>query len=284
MSVIKELYDGQVLLRFSEGTHRYDVSVDGGKTWDIKQGVTTTLGKVLAKPALLLWPLNEAMKSLGAKMVCTDQEKQIWEWTLDSEVVVNTIKIQAAATAHRKKSDTGKSTGHETHALIENYLRSIGGLQEGAMTAEFSPQSLKAFNAFQKWYESQTSISIIEVERILFSRKYDIAGTTDAILKIDGKTVLTDWKTTNASRDAPLGIYSEAYLQLGAYAQAYIEETGLKLDDLAIGNASKTGEFNIIYASELGLSVEDCIKAWLRVLGTFRFLQPLAKQLKEKKE
>lgn len=123
MSKIVEMYGGDVLLRFQEGNHRYDVSVDGGKVWDIKKGVTTVLGVVLNKPALMLWPLNEAMKSLGAKMVCTDQETQKWEWVLDGEVVVNTIKIQAAATAHRRKSDKGKDSGHAVHSLVEEFLR-----------------------------------------------------------------------------------------------------------------------------------------------------------------
>lgn len=177
-----------------------------------------------------------------------------------------------------------------------------------------SPEVQKSFNAFVKWYRSLPNVKPLGVEQIVFSRKYDVAGTFDCLLEIDGKVVLCDLKTTNISRDAPLGVYPEMYLQLGAYAQAYIEERGprvyldgvevkvepggiieykgkhpvvtphILIDDLAIINAGKTGNLNVVYASELGLSVEDCIKAWLRVLGTFRFLQPLAKQIKERKE
>lgn len=123
MSDLRRLYNGQVLLRFESSSHRYTVSTDGGTFWDTKTGVTTILSAVLNKPALLLWPLNEAMKSLGARMICTDQEKQIWEWVIDGEVVINTIKIQAAATAHRKRSDKGKGSGHAVHSLVEEFLR-----------------------------------------------------------------------------------------------------------------------------------------------------------------
>jgi hypothetical protein len=312
MSDIKTLYGGDVQLKFSEGNHRYTVSTDGGKVWDIKKGVTTILGATLNKPALMLWPLNEAMKSLGARMVCTDQEKQIWEWTLDNDIVVNTIKIQAAATAHRKRSDKGKDVGHLAHSLVEDYLNAQLNSTSAGNTLTDDKQALAAFRAFKGWFEA-TQPKVLGVEQIVFSRENDVAGTFDCLLEIDGKVVLGDLKTTNASRDAPQGVYPEMFLQLGAYAQAYLEEkravftyeaegtkwdwqgfasytsttradkkAGAILDDLAIINAGKTGDLNVVYASELGLSVQDCIDAWLRVLNTYKFLQPLSKQIKER--
>ena len=142
----------------------------------------------------------------------------------------------------------------------------------------------KSFNAFVKWYRQQSSIKPLGVEQIVYSKKHDVAGTFDCLLEIDGKTVLCDLKTTNPSRDAPLGVYPEMFLQLGAYAQMYKEESGKEPHDLAIINASKTGELNVVYASELGLSVQDCIDAWVRVLDTWKFLRPLSRKLKERKK
>ena len=56
--------------------------------------------------------------------------------------------------------------------------------------------------------------------------------------------ILGDIKTTNASRQAPLGVYPEMFLQLGAYANAHLEEFPLEeIDDLAIIRVGKDVDF-----------------------------------------
>lgn len=119
------LYDGNVKIAFSEQGHKYQVSERDGDSWTNPRkvvGVSTILN-TLNKPALLLWPQREALKSLGAKLVCVDQARQKFEWRLDGEKVILQEDIITASKAHLVKSDAGKDTGKIVHSLIEAFLR-----------------------------------------------------------------------------------------------------------------------------------------------------------------
>jgi hypothetical protein len=148
-----------------------------------------------------------------------------------------------------------------------------------------SPQANKAFTAFKEWYTSQPKIKPLSVEQICYSKHFDFAGTWDGMFEIDGKVILYDLKTTNASRTAPLGIYPEMFLQLGGYSFAHREEFPLEnIDDLMIVRIGKDGILNTLKASEIGLSVEDCENRFIDLLKIYKFMTPLAKQLTALKE
>lgn len=278
MNDITALYNDEVLVKFNERSHRYDVSVDGGTTWAGKPGVTGTLN-TLAKEGLMLWPMNMALSHIKTNLKdLKDLENCLAE----------------AAKAHTRKSDKGKDVGHEAHAMVEQFLRSKMTGEEPHYV-QSSPEAHKAFVAFQSWYDGQEDIKVLGVEKVVYSQSGDYCGTFDCLLKIDGKIVLCDLKTTNPSRDAPLGIYPEYFLQLGAYCLAHVEDqlygtdtpTEEELDaqvaDLMIINCSKQGKVSTLRASELGLSVGECIGQFLNVVSLTRFLTPLKKVIKERK-
>lgn len=73
---------------------------------------------------------------------------------------------------------------------------------------------LIAFREFWLDYKPE----IIATERVCYSLKGGFAGTIDAILKIDGKITVVDWKTSSA-------IYPTYLMQVAAYMMAE-EETG----------------------------------------------------------
>lgn len=268
MSSTTQLYNGTVTIHFNEKSRNRYVVAETGKS---PVGVTTVLS-TLNKPALMLWPLNEASKILSDSV----------------GKVLTQDKLDEAKKAYLVKGDKGKDTGTEIHAMIESYLR-------GDSIVSGSPEAMLAFSAFENWWKPQ-DIKALSVERVVYSKEHNFAGTCDAILRINGETVLCDWKSTNASRSAPRGIYAEYFLQLGAYNLAYREEKATRVDfdpnknyhqdyptDLMVIRVGKDGIINTLRASEMGLSIRDCENGFLQVLKTYQMITPLAKSIGEMK-
>lgn len=95
--------------------------------------------------------------------------------------------------------------------------------------------------AFQKFWEMYKP-SLIAYERVCYSEKYNYAGTSDAIVVLDGKITLLDWKTSSK-------IWPTYGMQVAAYASAelfkgdyQIQQTGV----LRLGTNHKVGfEFKL---------------------------------------
>jgi hypothetical protein len=135
----------------------------------------------------------------------------------------------------------------------------------------------KAYNRFVLWWET-TNPLLYAAEDVLYSKKHHIPGTYDADLGIPieqhpvpemfkGKTHVrctTDWKTSNASVSkeaaAPEGVYYTYFLQDAIYEIARREMGMPPADDLLVVSARKDGEFTPLFASELGLTVDECLE------------------------
>src|SRR5262249_34092704 len=152
----------------------------------------------------------------------------------------------------------------------------------------YSPEAKNAFGSFAKWFYEEKP-EVIRVEEVIYSRTYGFAGTYDCMLNIRGKTMIADLKTTNASRQAPDGVYAENFLQLGGYALAHEEqrvyEEGnggsklLPIEGLAVLSAKKDGKFDIITNEDIGVSVDDCKVMFARVAALHGFLAHVTKNL-----
>lgn len=254
------IYGGKHTGTFSAGSHRY--KLDGG----YKKGVTTILSATLAKPSLMLWPLEECLKSIGG-------EKIDGTWTLKADVLLEKGSyLDVHAKAHILKRDKGGDIGTEVHAAIEAFLTHTE-------VPELSYEARLAYRGFLEWAK-QHEIKTVAIERVIFSEMYDYAGTFDALLEIDGKLVLCDWKTSNPSRDAPQGIYADSFVQLGMYAQGWFEEWGNddklgNLDDVMILSVKKDGKVDAGYASQYGFTVADCIGMAHNAVGLYSALEKL---------
>lgn len=244
--MLTTIYNGRFTIDFKEKSHRYYVDKK------LKQGVTTTINRVVAKGGLMLWPLDEAME------------------LLESRLPVITLKdLEDARQAHIKKRDKGADTGTIVHAMAERLLKgeTISPIEIDQNPAEVA----MALNAFSAWM-GELKPDTIATEQVVYSESDDYAGTFDSILKIGGKTYLCDLKTTNASREAPQGVYAEHFAQLGGYAKAYNEQRDyelanggtdlVELDDLMIISCKKTGLVHTKRASDMDLSIQDCINMW----------------------
>jgi hypothetical protein len=264
------LYNGKYSVKFQSKAHRY--YIDGQP----KIGVTTILGKVLAKPQLMLWPLNMAIAYMREHIDYTETYTG-----RDIELL-----LESAYKAHSVRRDKGSDTGSIVHDLAEKRLQ--GHTFTIKEIADLPSEVALALGAFEG-FMSKAKPKTIATEQIVYSPTLGYAGTYDSILEIDGKIYLVDLKTTNAGRSAPAGVYPENFLQLGAYAYAYEEQrlyekgigvTKLKeLDDLMIISAKKDGKLHTKTASELGLSLLDCIVAWEHVVSVYYMLNGLDQKL-----
>lgn len=228
------------------------------------KGVTTILGATLSKD-LMSWAVSCMVEYLTAKLP-----------------VVTAADLKEGSLEYTRRRDSGASTGTDAHALVEQFLKG-----EPVQSAQ-SQEAHNAYRAFVDWFQ-KVKPEIVNVEEVIYSAKYDYAGTYDAMMKIDGKVYLTDLKTTNASRKAPNGVYAEYFIQLGAYAAAHEEQRQFeeanggsklpKIDGLAVISAKKNGKLDVVTNEDMDLSVQECGELFQQIVRINRFLTSTTKLL-----
>jgi len=258
-----KLYNNEVTILFNDGSHRY--SVNG----DFKAGVTTILGTI-NKPLLMGWAAAMAAQDFKESVARALAEGA----QLNDKWLKKTA--EASKIAYTKRSDKAKDLGHVVHSLIESYL-----LTSTRPLAPTAHAQLLVDN-FINWWRT-AGYEVLGVEKIVYSRQYDYCGTYDIKLRhtATGRIVLVDNKTTKRSYTAQAGIYLEYPAQLGAYALADEEESGVTVDDLMIINPDKEyGDIQVVLMSQLGISVEQCKQSFLEVYAVYKALQPISFKLK----
>ena len=91
---------------------------------------------------------------------------------------------------------------------------------------------------------------------------------------MNGKRCIGDWKSTNRSAMNRDGISAEYFLQTGGLAQAEYERTGEWVEDIFIANFDKKGgEPRVVWASDFGVSPQDCARAYLSCFNTYHTLK-----------
>lgn len=137
-------------------------------------------------------------------------------WLDDAEVPsVTTVLAGAGLVDWTYCNEWARERGSLVHKAIHIELTS--GLDWASVDELFHPYISAALAALQDM-RCETKVS----EGRVFSRLYGYAGTLDWIGIVDGKLSLFDWKT---------GPTVPAYaLQTAAYADAYAEETGQRVE------------------------------------------------------
>ena len=287
----------------------YDLPVTDPKAWGkstLIKGVTTIMGDVLEKKGLMTWPMNMALTELfGFYDFKTDEGEQktgfsrgkgtLWEGdglaSLTKEEALPAILSASKAWTRRQKQ--GADIGSLVHDAIEQHV--IGGEpivtldrykegqefdtpEEEAAWLEQAADDVEmgklAFSRFVDWWAREKP-ELLGAEFLMYSKKYSYCGSADGRLIMNGKKVMADWKTSNAAKNkdaaAPKGVYYSYFVQLGAYALAWYEMTGEMMDDLIVVSCRKDGNFDTILASEVGLTVQDCMKWWKAVKICYDF-------------
>lgn len=140
----------------------------------------------------------------------------------------------------------------------------------------------KAFDQFKAWWDSVRP-ALYGAEDLLYSKELNVSGTYDGDIGIpiifhpradlfpnkEFVRCATDWKTSNASNSkeaaAPEGVYYSYFIQLAIYELMRREMRMPPADDLLAVSARKDGGFSLVYASELGLTVDECLD-WARAV------------------
>lgn len=160
-------------------------------------------------------------------------------------------------------------------------------------------QAKIAFGKFCEWWDSTEPV-LYGAEDLLYSKKHNVCGTYDGdlgikrehhpVFKDDSNAaevirVTTDWKTSKAStsKDAasPEGVYYSYFIQLAIYELCRREMGFPPADDLLTVSARKDGGFSLVYASELGLTVQDCIDWAVAVILCYKLAKKTKKALLE---
>lgn len=246
------IYDKTIDFEFEEKGHKYLVKKKVGDQWTIPTPVvgTTTVCGIINKPALMLWPMNEALKYLRGL----------------GEIPMDEAMLREAANAHKLKSKLGKAAGTVGHGLVEALLL-------GKEPEKPSDGLLEAYtsikNAFEK-YREDFKPEIIKSEEPFYSLSHNFAGKIDDLSTINDKLILTDYKTSSSSYYSPDGIYKENFAQLGGYLVGVEEMTGLEIDDAQVVNLPKDGSgYKVKSLSDLGLSTTDAKLYFLNCLGLY---------------
>jgi len=204
--------------------------------------------------------------------------------------------IKSANDAWQRKQKKGADIGSVVHDAIEHFIKGEEfdiaenynwTIKESAFETEElrdkaweeAPLEVEmaktAFLQFQKWWMTATP-TLHSAEDILYSLEYNVCGTYDGDLSIKREyhpkpelfekeelRITADWKTSNASASkeaaAPEGVYYSYFIQLAIYELMRREMGFPPADDLLTVSARKDGGFSLIYASELDLTVEECI-------------------------
>lgn len=123
--------------------------------------------------------------------------------------------------------DRSGKFGTDSHKLNEFFLNGnnvkffdVQGEQQ------YTTAIWERFNIWVEWYK-EAKINPVFTETIVYSDKYEYAGTVDCIGKLDNEIYLFDWKTGNY-------LSKEADLQMVAYMRAYEEMSGVRVREANI--------------------------------------------------
>jgi hypothetical protein len=231
--------------KFEAKTHSY--TLDGKPL----TGVTTILG-VIAKPALIQWAADEAIKYIKEKQPKTTKVG-------GQELIVYTPPqlhdiLEAAKNAHQQKKDRTADIGTKAHKWIERYVKGKNP----------APNKKLAFmtDNFVKW-ATENKVEFKKSEIKLYSEKFWFAGTMDLVFKMNGRNYIGDIKTSSR-------IYGRGYFAQMAGYQIALEEQGYKdIEGRMIIRCGKDGSFEI----KESLDFETDKKIFLACLELYRGLK-----------
>lgn len=225
--------------------------------------------------------------------------------------------VDSASKKWQRRQKKGADIGSVVHDAIEHFIKGMDfdigenyawtikesdyeseALREKAME-EFDEDVVMATNAFlqfQKWWLTVTP-TLYGAEDILYSKVYNVCGTYDGDIGIprehhpvamqwdkDIIRCVADWKTSKTHKEAPEGVSYDYFIQSAIY-EILRREMGFEpADDLVIVSARKDGGFSPIFASELGLTIDECVEWAKNVIFCYRMREKTLLGLKKHAE
>jgi hypothetical protein len=225
------LYNNSIEITFFPDSHRYKLK--GEKTY--LNSVTSITGIIDKSRILILWAIGLA----GSHLRKYFEESKSNTFSPEELIPV----INEALNQHNVKREEAADIGTQVHDLALQISEALRDNKELPLLENLDERVANGISAFINWLTGN-KVEFIECERLVYSKKYNFVGITDAIILMNGKRYLIDYKTSKS------GHYSEYKYQVAAYCLAYEEETGEKLDGTAIVHFNKeTGDFEHIEIS-----------------------------------
>jgi hypothetical protein len=220
VSIKTPAYGGRAIITFhnEDNKHFYTVKVPDAKWDELQPGVTTIVGKLDKSGPLVPW----AVSTMAARI-----KELTPQGSTDRDVFLGIV--DAAKETWRQAKNESADIGSLAHRALEqelNYRAGKGPKPTFPVTANellapnLTPEMVEMANNSIRaglQYFDEHHIELIFSERPLWSPTYGYIGTTDGIAHIDGKLSVFDFKTG-------LRLYSTVWIQLAAYAKAYMEE------------------------------------------------------------
>ena len=125
--------------------------------------------------------------------------------------VLDTGMIDEILTSHTGEAQRSAEIGTQVHTYIDRLLKDED-------VNDIPDQLEPAIQGFLKWRRKYIDWEYIGSELGVYSMKYSVAGTIDALFNTPDGYVIVDWKTSS-------GIYDSHAIQVSVYAEAFRDMT-----------------------------------------------------------
>lgn len=125
--------------------------------------------------------------------------------------VLDTGMIDEILTSHTGEAQRSAEIGTQVHTYIDRLLKDED-------VNDIPDQLEPAIQGFLKWRRKYIDWEYIGSELGVYSTKYSVAGTIDALFNTPDGYVIVDWKTSS-------GIYDSHAIQVSVYAEAFRDMT-----------------------------------------------------------
>lgn len=224
------LYGGEVEIDFQTNAFGHWYKHKGQRAGIIS--VTGATGMIDKSEFLVPWAVNLACAHMRTSLIQQGGEQFHIEYLLPL--------IEEASKRHTQVKEEAADLGSKVHAFAEEFgiaWKAGKGVVNIEPPETEDERVLNGITAFLDWY-NENHVEFLENEVVVYSREHDFVGKMDALIRINGKVYVVDYKTSK-------GVYSDQILQVHGYRTAWEEEHG-KVDGAVILHFNKeTGEFGV---------------------------------------
>ncbi len=150
-------------------------------------------------------------------------------------------------------------SGSKIHDAIERLLK---GETISAELGDFDFYEWKKVNQWLEWWKNLNA-TVLEVEFIVYSPTYEVAGTVDCLAEIDGRKVIFDWKTGKS-------LHESGEIQQAAYFDM-CHEMGISVDEV---NLVHIGAQNRAGIRVKEVDTKKMLHKFKNAVSTYRLFYP----------
>lgn len=163
-----------------------------------------------------------------------------------------------------QKTRAATNIGSEWHSAVQNLVHGV------PPAPGVRKRVIDMLVPIQAWQGNTGFVPEVTEVKVV-SRIYGYSGTFDAVgkllLQYADELVMLDWKSSS-------GIYKDMALQLAAYAQAYFEETGIRITRGLIVLVSKDKPDHKLTVKEYDLTDGSYLKMFANRLSVYKDEHP----------